>query len=95
MTHTESREAGAHALLWDGATVRIRPAPPGDSGAVLRLSEEMSAENPRSRFFGHRGGGPAVDLNPAVARHDGVVAVDVRVRVLPRHPDNPYLRRLR
>jgi acyl-CoA synthetase (NDP forming) len=36
-----------------------------------------------------------VDLNPVIARHDGVAAVDVRVRVAPRHPLDPYLRRLR
>jgi acyl-CoA synthetase (NDP forming)/GNAT superfamily N-acetyltransferase len=30
-----------------------------------------------------------------VARHDGVVAVDVRVRLLPRRATDPYLRRLR
>ncbi|NBM19811.1 bifunctional GNAT family N-acetyltransferase/acetate--CoA ligase family protein [Streptomyces sp. GC420] len=35
------------------------------------------------------------DLNPVVARPDGVVAVDVRIRVLPRQPHDPYLRRLR
>lgn len=35
------------------------------------------------------------DLNPVVARHDGVLVVDVRVRVLPREPHDPYLRRLR
>jgi acyl-CoA synthetase (NDP forming) len=35
------------------------------------------------------------DLNPVVARPDGVLAVDVRIRVMPRHPHDPYLRRLR
>jgi acyl-CoA synthetase (NDP forming) len=35
------------------------------------------------------------DLNPVVARPDGVEALDVRVRVLPRHAHDPYLRRLR
>ncbi|HEY3482796.1 MAG TPA: acetate--CoA ligase family protein, partial [Streptomyces sp.] len=35
------------------------------------------------------------DLNPVVARHDSVLAVDVRVRVLPRQATDPYLRRLR
>jgi acyl-CoA synthetase (NDP forming) len=35
------------------------------------------------------------DLNPVIARHDGVLAVDVRVRVLPRNAHDPYLRRLR
>lgn len=35
------------------------------------------------------------DLNPVVARPDGVEALDIRVRVLPRHTHDPYLRRLR
>ncbi|MER8162023.1 bifunctional GNAT family N-acetyltransferase/acetate--CoA ligase family protein [Streptomyces sp. NPDC094472] len=35
------------------------------------------------------------DLNPVVARPDGVVALDVRLRILPRHAHDPYLRRLR
>ncbi|MDX3353625.1 hypothetical protein PV703_09900 [Streptomyces sp. ME01-24h] len=34
------------------------------------------------------------DLNPVVARPDGVEAL-LRVRVLPRHAHDPYLRRLR
>jgi acyl-CoA synthetase (NDP forming)/RimJ/RimL family protein N-acetyltransferase len=36
-----------------------------------------------------------VDLNPIIARPDGVVAVDARVRVLPYRRWDPYLRRLR
>lgn len=35
------------------------------------------------------------DLNPVVVRTDGVLALDVRVRLAPRYPVNPYLRRLR
>ena len=36
-----------------------------------------------------------LDLNPVIARSDGVQAVDARVRVAPeQHPD-PFLRRLR
>ena len=35
------------------------------------------------------------DVNPLVARPDGVLAVDVRVRLVPRRPYDPYLRRLR
>jgi len=35
------------------------------------------------------------DLNPVVARPDSVLAVDVRVRITPRHANDPYLRRLR
>lgn len=35
------------------------------------------------------------DLNPVVAQPDGVVALDVRIRLLPRHAHDPYLRQLR
>jgi acyl-CoA synthetase (NDP forming)/GNAT superfamily N-acetyltransferase len=36
-----------------------------------------------------------LDLNPVVARPDGAWAVDVRVRVSPAPPTDPFLRRLR
>ncbi|MEV8098528.1 GNAT family N-acetyltransferase [Kitasatospora sp. NPDC085879] len=36
-----------------------------------------------------------VDLNPLIARPDGVVCVDARIRVEPRPSFDPYLRRLR
>lgn len=36
-----------------------------------------------------------IDLNPVLATPDGVAALDVRVRLLPRQARDPYLRRLR
>ena len=36
-----------------------------------------------------------LDLNPVIARRDGVQAVDVRVRVAPATPRDPFLRQLR
>ncbi|HEX3962632.1 MAG TPA: GNAT family N-acetyltransferase [Trebonia sp.] len=36
-----------------------------------------------------------LDLNPVVARPDGAVAVDARIRVVPQAPLDPFLRRLR
>jgi len=36
-----------------------------------------------------------LDLNPVIARPDGANVVDARVRVLPAHAADPYLRRLR
>lgn len=35
------------------------------------------------------------DLNPVLAGRHGVSALDVRVRLMPRHAHDPYLRRLR
>ena len=53
--------------------------------ALLRLSR-LAEEHPDVA---------EVDLNPIVARPDGVVAVDARVRVLPQLHWDPYLRRMR
>jgi len=36
-----------------------------------------------------------LDLNPVIARPDGVVAVDARIKVAPQVPQDPFLRRLR
>ncbi|MGB6453276.1 MAG: acetate--CoA ligase family protein [Streptosporangiaceae bacterium] len=36
-----------------------------------------------------------LDLNPVIARADGVYPVDVRVRVVPVAPRDPFLRQLR
>jgi acyl-CoA synthetase (NDP forming) len=36
-----------------------------------------------------------LDLNPVIARPDGAVAVDARIRVIPQAPRDPFLRRLR
>ena len=41
----------SYALLTDGTTLTIRPAGPGDYGAVKRLHEAMSPENLYFRFF--------------------------------------------
>jgi acyl-CoA synthetase (NDP forming)/GNAT superfamily N-acetyltransferase len=36
-----------------------------------------------------------LDLNPIMARPDGVTAVDARIRITPAEPQDPFLRRLR
>jgi len=36
-----------------------------------------------------------LDLNPVIARADGVIAVDARIRVAAMVPQDPFLRRLR
>jgi acyl-CoA synthetase (NDP forming)/GNAT superfamily N-acetyltransferase len=36
-----------------------------------------------------------LDLNPVIARPDGVYAVDVRIKVAPHEPQDPFLRKLR
>jgi acyl-CoA synthetase (NDP forming)/GNAT superfamily N-acetyltransferase len=36
-----------------------------------------------------------LDLNPVIARPDGVIAVDARIRITPQIPQDPFLRRLR
>ncbi|MFH8680737.1 GNAT family N-acetyltransferase [Streptomyces lydicus] len=63
MAHPASRTREVCALLADGSTVRLREACPDDRGQVLRLYEEMSADNLRSRFFAasRRSGQQAAD----------------------------------
>jgi acyl-CoA synthetase (NDP forming)/GNAT superfamily N-acetyltransferase len=41
----------AYALLIDGSTVEIRPARPGDAGAVRAMHEALSPQNAYLRFF--------------------------------------------
>jgi acyl-CoA synthetase (NDP forming)/GNAT superfamily N-acetyltransferase len=36
-----------------------------------------------------------LDLNPVIARPDGAMAVDARIKVIPQPPRDPFLRRLR
>lgn len=64
-------------------------APPADAGALadtlLRVSR-LADDLPEVA---------ELDLNPVIARPDGVYAVDVRVRVSPAEPQDPFLRQLR
>ncbi|WP_328390227.1 GNAT family N-acetyltransferase [Streptomyces sp. NBC_00400] len=79
MTRTASRVQEVCALPADGSTVRLRPARPEDRGQVLRLYEEMSVDNLRSRFFAvsRRSGEQAADRLCALAApgHRTLVAV--------------------
>ena len=64
-----------YALLADGTTVEIRPAGPGDFGAVEAMHKAMSPDNTYMRFFNisrlvGRDRGPA-DLQGAGARPGG------------------------
>ncbi|MGP4114314.1 bifunctional acetate--CoA ligase family protein/GNAT family N-acetyltransferase [Streptomyces sp. 4N509B] len=64
-------------------------APPADlaglESLLLRLSR-LASDLPQLA---------EADLNPVVARPDGVTVLDTRVRLLPRRAHDPYLRRLR
>ena len=51
----------SYALLADGTTMTIRPAGPGDYGAVRQLHEAMSPDNLYFRFF---------SASPAAAEHE-------------------------
>lgn len=66
-----------------------RGRPPADlpalREALLRLSR-LAADRPEIA---------ELDLNPLIARPDGVVAVDARIRLVPNRPWDPFLRRLR
>ena len=63
-------------------------APPTDTAAladallrVSRLADDLPEVS-------------ELDLNPVIARPDGVWCVDVRVRISPAEPRDPFLRRL-
>jgi acyl-CoA synthetase (NDP forming) len=65
-----------------------RGAPPTDTAAladallrVSRLADDLPEVS-------------ELDLNPVVVRQDGVYCVDVRVRISPAEPKDPFLRRL-
>ena len=65
-----------------------RGMPPADTGAladallrVSRLADDLPEVS-------------ELDLNPVIARQDGVRCVDVRVRISPAEPRDPFLRRL-
>jgi hypothetical protein len=36
-----------------------------------------------------------LDLNPVIARADGVFVADARIRAMPYRPQDPFLRKLR
>jgi acyl-CoA synthetase (NDP forming)/RimJ/RimL family protein N-acetyltransferase len=78
------REARAAPLLFGH-----RGSPPADVPALadtlLRVSR-LADDLPEVA---------ELDLNPIVARPDGVSAVDARVRITPAEPQDPFLRRLR
>jgi hypothetical protein len=91
-----------HALLADGTTIRIRAVEPGDHDQLEGLYAEMSPENLRLRFFsaGLRSAGLAADdvcapADPILATPGEVTVLDARIRLLPRRPQDPCLRRLR
>ena len=63
--------------------------PPGGRGAFpygQGRTSSLCAEHPAAARF---------DLNPVIARPDGVSAVDARARLSPAEPRDPFLRRLR
>ena len=86
-------EADIHALLTTphGSPLLFgyRGAPPVDlgtlEGLLARLSR-MACDLPQLT---------AVDLDPLIARRDGITCVDAQLRLEPREKPAPYLRRLR
>ncbi len=66
-----------------------RGSPPADvrslAGLLLRVSR-LADEIPEVA---------ELDLNPVIARPDGAVAVDARIRLIRAEPQDPFLRRLR
>jgi acyl-CoA synthetase (NDP forming)/GNAT superfamily N-acetyltransferase len=66
-----------------------RGTPPVDSAALADLLLRVS------RLADELPEVAELELNPVIAAHDGVRAVDARIRVSPAQPRDPFLRRLR
>ena len=66
-----------------------RGSPPADLQALRGLLLRVS------RLAGDLPEITDLDLNPVIARPDGVFAVDARIKVAPYTPQDPFLRRLR
>jgi acyl-CoA synthetase (NDP forming) len=88
LTDTDADEM-IHAVHAAPLLFGQRSAPPSDTGALadtlLRVSR-LADDLPEVA---------ELDLNPVIARPDGVYAVGVRVRVSPAEPRDPFLRQLR
>ena len=87
LTDTDAEEM-IHAVHATPLLAGERGTPPADTAAladallrVSRLADDLPEVS-------------ELDLNPVLARPDGVWCVDVRVRISPAEPRDPFLRRL-
>ena len=87
LTDTDAEEM-IHAVHATSLLAGDRGTPPADTAAladtllrVSRLADDLPEVG-------------ELDLNPVIARPDGVWCVDVRVRISPAEPRDPFLRRL-
>ena len=87
LTDTDA-EAMIHAVHAAPLLAGDRGSPPADTAAladallrVSRLADDLPEVS-------------ELDLNPVLARPDGIWCVDVRVRISPAEPRDPFLRRL-
>ena len=77
-----------HAVHAAPLLAGARGTPPADTAAladallrVSRLADDLPEVS-------------ELDLNPVIARPDGIWCVDVRIRISPAEPRDPFLRRL-
>ena len=87
LTDTDAEEM-IHAVHATPLLAGDRGTPPADTAAladallrVSRLADDLPEVS-------------ELDLNPVLARPDGIWCVDVRVRISPAEPKDPFLRRL-
>jgi acyl-CoA synthetase (NDP forming)/GNAT superfamily N-acetyltransferase len=77
-------------------SIRSAPLLLGHRGAAAADLDALRAMLLRvSRLAGDLPEITDLDLNPVIARPDGVFAVDARVKVAPYQPQDPFLRKLR
>jgi acyl-CoA synthetase (NDP forming)/GNAT superfamily N-acetyltransferase len=86
-------EADADALIGSVRPAALLPGQRGDPAAALTALRDVLLRV--SRLSDDLPEITELDLNPVVARADGAVAADARVRVAAQAPQDPFLRRLR
>ena len=88
LTDTDAGEL-IHSVQAAPLLLGHRGTPPADTAALADLLLRVS------RLADDLPEVAELDLNPVMARPDGAKAVDVRVRVSPAEPGDPFLRQLR
>lgn len=92
-SHCRSSPAGVHDLIM---APRCAPLLLGAHQAAPVALEDLEQLLLRvSRMASDLPQLAEADFNPVVAAPGGVTALDARVRLLPRRPQDPHLRRLR
>src|SRR5262249_6781754 len=86
-------EADAGTLIHSIPSAPLLPGHPGAPATDLAALRDVLMRV--SRLADDLPEVTELDLNPVIARPDGVVAVDARIKATPQVPQDPFLRRLK